>query len=137
MSEDYSDITNSEAEEVYTIKDFLQGISSLLSESALQTILAKRKLSAETPYTELSEKEADLAEAEVYYQLSNLPVGGATSKQVDGSWSSSEGGWTVSSANIAEWWRKYTYLREKWNESVAKKSTIHVKTSGFRLWRKQ
>lgn len=146
MSEDTPDIlpevpdTPSEPEsptEVYTVKDYLQGVSALLSEDALRMILAKRHLSPDTPIEDLTEKELDLAEAEVYYQLSNLPVGGATQKDVDGSWSHTEGGWTVSGANIAEWWRKYTFLREKWGEKVLTKSTIRVHARGMRVWRRR
>lgn len=123
--------------EVYTVKDYLQGISALLSEDALRMILAKRHLLPDTLIEDLTEKELDLAEAEVYYQLSNLPVGGATSKDVDGSWSHTEGGWTVSGANITEWWKKYTFLREKWGEKVLTKSTIRVHARGMRVWRRR
>lgn len=120
-----------------TISDYLQGLSDLLSEKALRVVLLKRHLSPNTPVEDLSEKELDLAEAEVYYQLSNLPVGGATSKDVDGSWSHTEGGWTVSGANITEWWKKYTFLREKWGEKVLTKSTIRVQARGMRIWRRR
>lgn len=146
MSEDNPDIlpevpdTPSEPDvptEVYTVKDYLQGVSALLSEDTLRMILAKRHLSPEIPIEDLTEKELDLAEAEVYYQLSNLPVGGATSKDVDGSWSHTEGGWTVSGANITEWWKKYTFLREKWGEKVLTKSTIRVHARGMRVWRRK
>ena len=113
-------------ETAYTISDFLTGLSDLLTEKGLQTVLAKRGLSADTPYSELEERERDLAEAEVYYWLTNLPVGGATTKDVDGSYSHSEGGWTVSGANISEWSRKYADLRRKWNEEVISKSRIKI-----------
>ena len=119
-----------------TISDYLKGISDLLSENALKVVLMKRHIAPDTPVWDLSERELDLAEAEVYYQLSNLPVGGATSEDVDGSWSHTEGGWTISGANIAEWWRKYTYLREKWGERVLNKSTIKVHRSGMTIWRR-
>ena len=137
MSEDTPDILPEDPAEIYTVKDYLQGVSALLSEDALRMILAKRHLSPDTPIEDLTEKELDLAEAEVYYQLSNLPVGGATQKDVDGSWSHTEGGWTVSGANIAEWWRKYTFLREKWGEKVLAKSTIRVHARGMRVWRRR
>ena len=58
----------------------------------------------------LTDKDVDLAEGTAYYWLSNLPVGGATEKVSDGGWSHSEGGWTVSKANIEEWLRKYRSL---------------------------
>lgn len=135
MSEDTPDIlpevpdTPSEPEsptEVYTVKDYLQGVSALLSEDALRAILAKRRLSPEIPLEELDERELDLAEAEVYYHLSSLPVGGATNKEVDGSWSHTEGGWTVSSENIKQWRQKYIDLREKWGEEVMTKRRIRI-----------
>lgn len=124
-------------ETLYTIKDFLQGISPLLEEGALQRVLHKRKLSAETPYDDLSERESDLAEAEVYLELTNLPSGGATTKDVDGSWSHSESGHTISSANIAEWYKKYVALRKKWGERVLNQSTIKVHPRGMRVWQRK
>lgn len=116
----------SEENPVYTVREYLQGISQLLTADVLRVILAKRKLAPETPVEELEERDLDLAEAEVYYHLSNLPVGGATTKEVDGSWSHTEGGWTVSGANIAEWYRKYAALREKWGEAVMTKTKIRI-----------
>ena len=113
-------------EEVYTIKEYLQDISPLLTEGVLRVILAKRQLLPDLPLEDLDEKELDLAEAEVYYNLSNLPVGGATTKEVDGTWSHTDGGWTVSGANIAEWYRKYAALREKWGEEVLTKRKIRI-----------
>lgn len=110
----------------YAVKEYLQDISPLLTEGVLRVILAKRHLSPDTPLEDMEERELDLAEAEVYYNLSNLPVGGATNKDVDGSWSHTEGGWTVSGANIAEWYRKYAALREKWGEEVITKRKIRI-----------
>lgn len=110
----------------YTVKEYLQDISPLLTEGVLRAILAKRHLSPDTPLEDMEERELDLAEAEVYYHLSDLPVGGATNKEVDGSWSSTTGGWTVSGANIAEWYRKYAALRERWGEEVMTKRRIRI-----------
>lgn len=124
MSEEATDI--SPEVPVYTVKEYLQDISPLLTEGVLRVILAKRHLSPDTPLEDMEERELDLAEAEVYYHLSNLPVGGATNKEVDGSWSSTTGGWTVSGANIAEWYRKYAALREKWGEEVMTKRRIRI-----------
>lgn len=124
MSEEIPDI--SPEVPVYTVKEYLQDISPLLTEGVLRVILAKRHLSPDTPLEDMEGRELDLAEAEVYYHLSNLPVGGATNKEVDGSWSSTTGGWTVSGANIAEWYRKYAALREKWGEEVMTKRRIRI-----------
>lgn len=124
MSEENPDISPEVPD--YTVKEYLQDISPLLTEGVLRVILAKRHLSPDTPLEDMEERELDLAEAEVYYHLSNLPVGGATNKEVDGSWSSTTGGWTVSGANIAEWYRKYAALREKWGEEVMTKRRIRI-----------
>lgn len=127
MSEDTPDILPEVPEvEVYTVKEYLQDISPLLTEGVLRAILAKRRLSPEIPLEELDERELDLAEAEVYYHLSSLPVGGATTKEVDGSWSHTVGGWTVSGANLAGWYRKYAALRERWGEEVIAKRKIRI-----------
>lgn len=121
----------------YTISDYLQGISELITPDGLQMVLAKRGLDGSLPYSEISQRDRDLAEAEVYYWLSNLPVGGATQKDVDGNYSHSEGGWTVSGANIAEWYRKYTSLRKKWSEEVIGKKSITLQSHGIRTWRRR
>ena len=87
------------------------GISPLVTEEALGYVCAKRRIDPDTPYLSLDERDADLAEGTMYYWLSNLPVGGSTEKVADGGWSRSEGGWTVSKANIEEWLRKYRSRR--------------------------
>lgn len=95
MSEDTPDILP-EVPEVDTIGQHLSEISPLLTEGDIRVVLRKRKLAYDTPYDDLTEREIELAEAEAYYKLCDQPVGGATNKEVDGSWSSTQGGWTVS-----------------------------------------
>lgn len=81
-------------------------------------VCSKRRLSPEADVRSLSERDMALSEAVTYYWLSNLPVGGATEKVSDGGWSHSEGGWTVSKANIEEWVRKYRALFGQWDEPL-------------------
>lgn len=129
---------------IMTIADFLGGVSQLMTESGIQWVCAKRRLTGnevlpqyegetyedengdEQEYTALTERDLDLAEGTAYYWLSNLPVGGSTEKVSDGGWSHSEGGWTVSKANIEEWLRKYRALFDKWDEPLLTKSTIRI-----------
>ena len=129
---------------VITISEYLKGVSSLLTEDGLKYVLAKRRLTGdevlpqyagqtyvdknnvEHEYTAISEREMDLSEGVAYYWLSNLPVGGATEKVSDGGWSHSEGGWTVSKANIEEWMRKYRTLFAKWGEDLLDGSKIRI-----------
>lgn len=116
----------SEGTEEVTIREHLLDISPLLTEGDIRVVLRKRRLSPHIPFYDLSEKEIDLAEAEAYYKLCDKPVGGETVKDVDGSWSHTEGGWTVSSANIEEWYRKYSALRAKWGEDVISRNKIRI-----------
>lgn len=114
-------------ETTYTIGTFLKGISPLVTEEALGYVCAKRRIEPDVEYGELEERDRDLAEGTMYYWLSNLPVGGSTEKVSDGGWSHSEGGWTVSKANIEEWMRKYRSLYQKWNEELLDRSRIRIK----------
>lgn len=135
MSEETPDILP-DTPQVDTIGQHLSEISPLLTEGDIRVVLRKRKLAYDTPYDDLSEKEIDLAEAEAYYKLCDQPVGGATRKEVDGSWSSTQGGWTVSGENLRRWYAKYVELREKWGEKVLRKSTIKVNNHGMKVWRR-
>lgn len=110
----------------YTISTFLKGISPLVTEEALAYVCAKRRIEPGEPFHSLDERSQDLAEGTMYYWLSNLPVGGATEKVSDGGFSHSEGGWTVSKANIEEWMRKYRLLFEKWDEDLIDRSRIRI-----------
>ncbi len=136
MSEDTPDILP-DVPKVDTIGQHLSEISPLLTEGDIRVVLRKRKLAYNTPYDDLTEREIELAEAEAYYKLCDQPVGGATNKEVDGSWSHTEGGWTVSSENIKQWRQKYIDLREKWGEEVLTKSTIRVHARGMRVWHRR
>ncbi len=110
----------------YTIREYLEDISPLLTEKGVRKCLACRRLSGSELVEELEERDLDLAEAEVYYWLSNLPVGGSVTKYVDGNYSYSDGGWQVSGKNIEEWRRKYADLRKKWGEEILSKSKIRL-----------
>ena len=122
MSEETPDISL----QVDTIGQHLSEISPLLDEGDIRVVLRKRKLAYDTPYDDLSEKEVELAEAEAYYKLCDKPVGGASEKEVDGSWSHTKGSWTVSGENLRQWYAKYVELREKWGEEVMTKRRIRI-----------
>lgn len=129
---------------VVTISEYLSSISQLVTADALKYALAKRKLTGEEvlpqyegetytdddgneqEYSVINERGMDLAEGTIYYWLSNLPIGGGTEKVADGSWSHSEGGWTVSKTNIDEWKNKYRSLFLKWGEPLLDKSRVRI-----------
>lgn len=129
--------------EAITISQFLRNVCELVTDAGVQYVCAKRKLkgdeliplsdassssssSSSEEYTVLTEREMDLAEGTMYYWLASLPVGGSTEKVADGGWSHSEGGWTVSKANIEEWKSRYRDLFEKWDEPLLGSSKIRI-----------
>ena len=109
-----------------TLGSFLHGISPLITDDAVTYVCMKRRHSPGENILDLSERDMDLCEGTTYYWLSNLPVGGSTEKVSDGGWSHTEGGWTVSKANIEEWFRKYRHLFGKWDEPFLEGSTIRI-----------
>lgn len=109
-----------------TVRSFLGSISQLITDDGIRYVCMKRSLDPDSLYEDLTEKDADLAEGTMYYWLSNLPVGGSTEKVSDGGWSHSEGGWTVSKANIEEWKSRYRSLFEKWEEPLLGNSKIRI-----------
>lgn len=122
MSEETPDISH----EVRTISQHIADISPLLTEGDIRFVLQTRKLSPDTPLDDLDEREVDLAVAEAYLKLCDQPVGGSTTKDVDGSWSHTEGGWTVSKANLDRWYKNYSDRRKKWGEDVMGKRRIRI-----------
>lgn len=112
--------------EAMTVNQFLHSVNQLVTEEGVQYVCAKRKLKGTDSYEELSEKDADLLEGTMYYWLASLPVGGGTEKVADGGWSHSEGGWTVSKANIEEWKSRYRELFDKWDEPLIGNSKIRI-----------
>ena len=113
-------------EGIATVSKFLKSICELVTDAGVQYVCAKRNLDPEDDYETLSEKDSDLAEGMMYYWLASLPVGGSTEKVADGGWSHSEGGWTVSKANIEEWKSRYRALFDKWDEPLLGSSRIRI-----------
>ena len=128
-----------------TVSEFLKSVCELVTDTGVQYVLSKRRLngdelipqygipsssssssSSSDDTTVLTEREMDLAEGTMYYWLASLPVGGSTEKVADGGWSHSEGGWTVSKANIEEWKSRYRILFEKWDEPLLGSSRIRI-----------
>lgn len=109
-----------------TVGKFLRSMSQLVTDDGVDFVCAKRRLSPCLAYYDLPEREADLCEGTMYYWLASLPVGGSTEKVADGGWSHSEGGWTVSKANIEEWKARYRELFGKWDEPLIGSTKIRI-----------
>ena len=113
-------------EEMMTVKQFLKSVNQLVTDDGVSFACAKRRIEPTAIYGELSPRDADLLEGTMYYWLASLSVGGGTEKVADGGWSHSEGGWTVSKANIDEWKSRYRELFNKWDEPLIGNSKIRI-----------
>jgi len=109
-----------------TIEDYLKGVSPLINDDALRYVLVRRRIEEGTEVANLSEEDLDLAEGMAYYWLSNLPTSAGTSKDADGDWSHSEGGWQISAENVAEWKRRCKMLYLRWNQEAPVASGVRL-----------
>ena len=110
----------------------------LLDEDGIEAILAERGIMADTPFSELSQRDRDLLLAEGLLSQILLCGTGKTTKDEDGNYSHSEGGWQITKADKMAWENLYTKLRRKWGEDVLVSSHgISLKSQGFRLWRRR
>ena len=96
--------------QVTTISEYLKGVSQLLTDDGLRYVLSKRRLNGD----------------EVLPQFEGETWTDEQGNVSDGGWSHSEGGWTVSKANIDEWMRKYRSLFQKWDEELLDRSRIRI-----------
>ncbi len=122
----------------YTAKEWLSAKMQVLDEDGVIAVLAERGISSTTSFEELSEKDKDLLMAGGLLAQILLCGGGSTVKDVDGSWSHSEGGWQITKADKQAWIDLYTLLCRKWGETnLLPQRGIRVHARGMRVWRRR
>ena len=89
----------SETGSTYTAQDWLTAKMQILDGDGITAVLVERGISPDMPFDELTEKERDLLMASGLFAQILLCGGGSTIKEVDGSWSHSEGGWQITKAD--------------------------------------
>ena len=128
----------SETGSTYTAQDWLTAKMQILDGDGITAVLVERGISPDMPFDELTEKERDLLMASGLFAQILLCGGGSTIKEVDGSWSHSEGGWQITKADKNAWVNLYNILCEKWGEvNLLPKKGIRVHTRGMRVWRRK
>lgn len=126
-----------ESESIYTAKEWLTAKMQVLDEDGVLAVLAERGIAPGIPFDDLSQKEKDLLMASGLLSQILLCGGGSTVKDVDGSWSHTEGGWQITKADKEAWINLYTLLCRKWGEAnMLPQQGIRVHARGMRVWRR-
>lgn len=77
-----------------TIEDFLSGATAYeIADNALKRVLVKRKIAFGTMVSELTERQLDLATADIYMWCASTPSSKNDTEDSDGGWKHKEGGW--------------------------------------------
>ena len=80
-----------------TIEDFLSGATAYeIADNALKRVLVKRKIAFGTMVSELTERQLDLATADIYMWCASTPSSKNDTEDSDGGWKHKEGGWQTS-----------------------------------------
>lgn len=110
-----------------TIEDFLQGATAYeIAENALQRVLVKRKISAGSMVSTLSERELDLATADIYMWCASTPSVKNDTSDSDGNWSHKEGGWQTSAYDKRQLREMAKDLYAKWDETTVVGSKFKI-----------
>lgn len=110
-----------------TIEDFLRGaVDYEINDNALKRILVKRQIASESSVSSLSERELDLATADVYMWCASTPSMKNATEDSDGGWKHKEGGWQTSAYDKRQLREMANSLYEKWDETPVKASKIRI-----------
>jgi len=109
-----------------TIEDFLSGATAYeIADNALKRVLVKRKIAFGTMVSELTERQLDLATADIYMWCASTYL---VCKYEDsyGGWKHKEGGWQTSAYDKRQLREMAKELYEKWDEEVVKGTKIRI-----------
>lgn len=110
-----------------TIEDFLSGATAYeIADNALKRVLVKRKIAFGTMVSELTERQLDLATADIYIWCASTPSSKNDTEDSDGGWKHKEGGWQTSAYDKRQLREMAKELYEKWDEEVVKGTKIRI-----------
>ena len=103
-----------------TIEDFLSGATAYeIADNALKRVLVKRKIAFGTMVSELTERQLDLATADIYMWCASTPSSKNDTED-------SDGGWQTSAYDKRQLREMAKELYEKWDEEVVKGTKIRI-----------
>ena len=103
-----------------TIEDFLSGATAYeIADNALTIAFG-------TMVSELTERQLDLATADIYMWCASTPSSKNDTEDSDGGWKHKEGGWQTSAYDKRQLREMAKELYEKWDEEVVKGTKIRI-----------
>lgn len=110
------------------IEDYLRGATAYdVPDNALRRITVRRGISAGALISSLSERQLDLATADLYMWCASTPSSKDSTEDSDGTWKHKEGGWQTSAYDKRQLREMAAELYAKWEEDEGvQKSVIRI-----------
>ena len=143
MADNETIVNATEETPVYSVEDYIRGLSSnaSVSESTVSGVLADAGVEAGTAYSELTEKDRDLCQAYFYIRLAMNPIQSQRVTDRDGDWEHSEGSEHWSPLQMQQFLLLARDLLKKWGITDARVDVLAPKWgfrgTGFRYRRRK
>ena len=110
-------------DDLWTVANYLRGLIEPfeISDDSLRSVLLRVGVGMEDNVSALCERDLDLSEGYLLLWCSQLPVTRNNTRDADGGWEHTTGGYTLSAGQRTMWLRRAVWLLGKWG----------VDTSGF------
>lgn len=109
------------------IEDYLRGATAYeIADNALLRVLIRREIDRDAMVEELTEKQLDLATADIYMWCASTPSVKNDTEDSDGGWKHKEGGWQTSAYDKRQLREMAKELYAKWDEDYTKGSKITI-----------
>lgn len=110
-----------------SIEEYLGSVTSYdVPDNSIKGILIRRGIRFGSQITSLTERDIDLATADVYMWCATTPSSKSSTEDSDGLWKHKEGGWATSAFDKRELRRMARELYSKWGEDLAKGSRFRI-----------
>lgn len=117
-----------EAEDVYTISDYLEGLfpGYTLTDKTFKAILSKYEIDVNTPVEDVPEKTKDLAEADIAELVASTSSVTGSIEDSDGGWKHREGGSQMTNFERKLLLQRANNLRKKYGLGKANIKIINL-----------
>jgi len=142
MADNVTPVNAAEETPVYTVEDYIRGLSSnaSVSEETVKGVLADAGIQAGTSFDSLTEKQKDLSQAYFYIRLAMNPIQSQRVTDRDADWEHSEGSEQWSPLQMQQFLLLARDLLKKWGITDQRVDSLAprwgFKGTGFRYIRR-
>lgn len=109
------------------IEQYLRGTVGFdIPDLAINAILVKRQIEANTMVSTMTEKDIDLSTADLYMYCASTPSVKGVTIDAHGSWKHQEGGWESSAFDKRNLRKMANDLYAKWGEKTGENSAFRI-----------